>query len=121
MTPDEAAACDKICPRCGKPLTGGVLGRVAALADRPAGFRPQGAKPFASLVPLVEVVGEVLGVGAGSKRVSSACQQLVSRIGPELTVLQDAPLEDVGREGPRCWPRLCAACRAGRGETASRL
>jgi superfamily I DNA/RNA helicase len=113
MTPDEAAACDKICPRCGKPLTGGVLGRVAALADRPAGFRPQGAKPFASLVPLVEVVGEVLGVGAGSKRVSSACQQLVSRIGPELTVLQDAPLEDVGREGPPLLAEALRRMRAG--------
>jgi uncharacterized protein (TIGR00375 family) len=108
MTPEEAAACGKACPRCGKPLTGGVLGRVAALADRPAGFRPQGAKPFASLVPLVEVLGEVLGVGAGSKRVWSACQQLVSRVGPELTVLQDAPLEDVGREGP---PLLAEALR----------
>jgi uncharacterized protein (TIGR00375 family) len=108
MTPEEAAACGKACPRCGKPLTGGVLGRVAALADRPAGFRPEGAKPFASLVPLVEVLGEVLGVGAGSKRVWSACQQLVSRVGPELTVLQDAPLEDVGREGP---PLLAEALR----------
>jgi uncharacterized protein (TIGR00375 family) len=113
MTPDEAAACDKICPRCGKPLTGGVLGRVAALADRPEGFRPEGAKPFASLVPLVEVLGEVLGVGAGSKRVASACQQLVSRIGPELAVLRDAPLEDVGREGPPLLAEALRRMRAG--------
>jgi DNA helicase-2/ATP-dependent DNA helicase PcrA len=113
MTPDEAAACDRICPRCGKSLTGGVLGRVAALADRPEGFRPEGAKPFASLVPLVEVLGEVLGVGAGSKRVSSAWQQLVSRVGPELTVLQDAPLEDVGREGPPLLAEALRRMRAG--------
>jgi uncharacterized protein (TIGR00375 family) len=113
MTPDEAAACDKICPRCGKPLTGGVLGRVAALADRPEGFRPAGAKPFTSLVPLVEVVGEVLGVGAGSKRVASACQQLVSRVGPELAVLREAPLEDVGREGPPLLAEALRRMRAG--------
>jgi uncharacterized protein (TIGR00375 family) len=113
MTPDEAAACGKICPRCGKPLTGGVLGRVTALADRPEGFRPEGAKPFASLVPLVEVLGEVLGVGASSKRVSSAWQQLVSRVGPELTVLQDAPLEDVGREGPPLLAEALRRMRAG--------
>jgi uncharacterized protein (TIGR00375 family) len=113
MTPEEAAACGKTCPRCGKPLTGGVLGRVAALADRPEGFRPEGAKPFASLVPLAEVLGEVLGVGAGSKRVWSACQQLVSRVGPELTVLQDAPLEDLGREGPPLLAEALRRMRAG--------
>ncbi|MBO0809762.1 MAG: AAA family ATPase, partial [Actinobacteria bacterium] len=28
------------CPECGKPLTVGVLHRVAELADRPAGYRP---------------------------------------------------------------------------------
>ena len=113
MTPDEAAACGKICPRCGKPLTGGVLGRVAALADRPAGFRPEGAKPFASLVPLAEVLGEVLGVGAGSKRVASASQQLVSRVGPELTVLREAPLEDVGCQGPPLLAEALRRMRAG--------
>lgn len=113
MTPDEAAACGKTCPRCGKPLTGGVLGRVAALADRPGGFRPEGAKPFASLVPLAEVLGEVLGVRVGSKRVASAWQQLVSRVGPELTVLRDAPLEDVGREGPPLLAEALRRMRAG--------
>ena len=113
MTPEEAAACGKICPHCGKPLTGGVLGRVAALADRPAGFRPVGAKPFSSLVPLGEVLGEVLGVGASSKGVRSACQQLVSRVGPELAVLQDAPLEDLGREGPPLFAEAVRRMRAG--------
>ncbi len=43
----------------GKPLTGGVASRVATLADRPEGFRPAGAKPFANLVPLVELLGGV--------------------------------------------------------------
>ena len=113
LTPEEAEACGRICPRCGKSLTGGVLGRVAALADRPAGFRPEGAKPFSSLVPLAEVLGEVLGVGAGSKRVWSAWQQLVSRVGPELTVLRDAPLEDLGREGPPLLAEALRRMRAG--------
>jgi uncharacterized protein (TIGR00375 family) len=113
MTPEESAACGKTCPRCGKPLTGGVLGRVAALADRPAGFRPEGAKLFASLVPLPEVLGEVLGVGAGSKSVRSSCQKLVERVGPELTVLRDAPLEDLDREGPPLLAEALRRMRAG--------
>ncbi len=53
VDPDEALACGQICRVCGKKLTGGVMGRVAALADRPAGFRPPSAKPFSSLVPWV--------------------------------------------------------------------
>jgi uncharacterized protein (TIGR00375 family) len=113
MTPEETAACGRICPRCGKALTGGVLGRVAALADRPAGFRPVGAKPFVSLVPLGEVLGEVLGVGAGSKGVRSACQQLVSRVGPELAVLQDVPLQDLDRCGPPLLAEALRRMRAG--------
>ena len=32
---------DGRCPECGKPLTIGVLNRVAELADRPAGYRPR--------------------------------------------------------------------------------
>jgi len=113
MTPEETSACGKICPRCGKLLTGGVLGRVAALADRPVGFRPERGKPFVSLVPLGEVLGEVLGVGAGSKAVRSAWQKLVSNIGPELTVLQDAPLEDLDRAGPPLFAEAVRRMRAG--------
>jgi uncharacterized protein (TIGR00375 family) len=113
MTPEESAACGKICPCCGKPLTGGVLGRVAALADRPVGFRPEGARSFASLVPLGEVLGEVLGVGAASKGVRSACQQLVSRVGPELAVLRDVPLEDLDRYGPPLLAEAVRRMRAG--------
>jgi len=44
MTPDEAAACGKICPRCGKPLTGGVLGpgrRAPPIGPRVFGRRCQ--------------------------------------------------------------------------------
>jgi len=113
MTPEESAACGRLCPCCGKPLTGGVLGRVAALADRPMGFRPEGAKSFVSLVPLGEVLGEVLGLGAGSKGVRSACQQLVSRVGPELAVLQDVPLEDLDRSGPPLFAEAVRRMRAG--------
>ena len=113
MTPEESAACGKICPCCGKPLTSGVLGRVAALADRPLGFRPERAKSFTSLVPLGEVLGEVLGVGAASKGVRSACQQLVARVGPELAVLQDVPLEDLDRCGPPLLAEAVRRMRAG--------
>jgi DNA helicase-2/ATP-dependent DNA helicase PcrA len=41
--PAQSSAHNGICPACGKPLTIGVLHRVAELADRPLGHQPAGA------------------------------------------------------------------------------
>src|SRR5262249_1777766 len=57
--PAESEIHHGICPECGKPLTIGVLHRVAGLADRPAGQRPAGAACYTNLVSLPEIVGEI--------------------------------------------------------------
>jgi DNA helicase-2/ATP-dependent DNA helicase PcrA len=108
LTPDEARAAAGMCPRCGKRLTEGVCGRVAQLADRPTGFRPDDAKPYQSLVPLTEVLGEILDVGPSAGRVRQAYDRLLGRVGAELHILAHAPLEDIAREGP---PLLSEAVR----------
>ncbi|HZD01595.1 MAG TPA: UvrD-helicase domain-containing protein [Actinomycetes bacterium] len=87
------------CPVCGKPLTVGVLHRVEALADRPEGSRPPGAAGFRSLVPLPEVMGEILRVGPKSKAVSGELAWLAERLGPELDVLTVTPLEEIRQAG----------------------
>ena len=58
---------DGACPECNKPLTVGVLHRVAELAHRPDGFRPEDAADFNYLVPLAEIISEILSVGPKSK------------------------------------------------------
>ncbi len=95
LNPEETASLGGRCPECGRPLTCGVLGRVVELADRPAGTCPQAARHFESLVPLVEVLSEVLGSGPSSKKVTGAYHSFLARLGPELFILRRAPLEEL--------------------------
>ena len=99
VEPGQTRELGTICPHCGKPLTVGVLHRVAELADRPAGFRPPGAAGFTSLVQLPEIVGEILATGPKSKKVTGEVGRLVAALGPELSILRDVPLDDLRRAG----------------------
>lgn len=89
------------------------MGRVGALADREGGFRPPAAKPYHSLVPLVEVLGELLGTGPSSGRVRQAYERLVGRVGPELVVLTASPGEDLSRVGPPLLDEALRRMRSG--------
>jgi len=84
-----------ICAVCGKPVTIGVMHRVEELADRPVGARPACARPFTSLIPLPEVIGQTFGVGPGSGRVAQEYQKLLGRLGPELAILQSIDLGEI--------------------------
>lgn len=97
--PTTSIAHNLRCPVCGKEVTVGVMHRVEELADRPAGEAAPRATPYFSLVPLPEVLGEVHGVGAGSKRVQQEYEKLLAKVGPELTILRHAPLEDIAIAG----------------------
>jgi PHP family Zn ribbon phosphoesterase len=88
-----------ICPSCGKKVTIGVLHRVEALADQPEGRIPPGAPSFSSIVPLVEVLGEVLQTGAASKKVSQAYFDLLGKLGSEFSILLDIPVDKISRTG----------------------
>ncbi len=88
-----------ICTGCGKEVTVGVMHRVEALADRPAGHRASRAAPFDSLIPLPEVLSQVYSVGAGSKQVEAEFAKLLARLGPELTILRAVPLADITAAG----------------------
>ena len=87
------------CSACGKPVTVGVYHRMEELADRPRGARPACAGPFASLIPLPEALSEMLGAGPNSKRVQREYHRLVERLGPELAILREVPLEEIDAAG----------------------
>jgi DNA helicase II / ATP-dependent DNA helicase PcrA len=97
--PQQTRAEDGVCPECHKPLTVGVLHRVAELADRRDGYRPDGAADFNNLVQLPEIIGEILSVGPKSKSVNRLIDRLVAAFGPELSILQQVPADELGRVG----------------------
>lgn len=97
LDPADTRAHGGRCPSCGKPVTVGVLNRVDTLADRAAGFAPEGAAGYSNLIPLPEIVGEVLGVGPKSKKVRGEIDMLTAEHGPELAILDDVPVDDLRR------------------------
>lgn len=95
--PEETRRLKKICPKCGKPMTVGVMYRVQELADRKVGEKSPNAIPFKSLVPLDEIIAEAFGVGTASKKVKQEYTNLVEKIGSEFAVLVDALKTDLER------------------------
>ena len=84
-----------VCSVCGKPVTVGVLHRVAQLADREHIETRPNRKPFHSIIPLKEILSEVLNVGAGSAKVDRAYHQLLQKAGSEFDILLNTSLEDL--------------------------
>ncbi|MDR2793096.1 MAG: UvrD-helicase domain-containing protein [Treponema sp.] len=104
IAPEDVAAAGGVCSRCGKPLTGGVISRVLELADRPVdewgacprSWRGTNKRPYVSLIPLRELLGELLNTGETSKKVDCAYTALIEKAGSEIGILTDMPIEKIG-------------------------
>ncbi|HEY4759700.1 MAG TPA: endonuclease Q family protein, partial [Thermoguttaceae bacterium] len=116
LAPEETRRHGGNCPACGKPVTLGVMHRVSELADRqrPPDPLPLRAAPFRSLIPLQEVMAEIHKVGPQSNLVRQKYDELLMKLGPELFVLDEAPVEDIARLGSSLLAEAVSRMRQGR-------
>ena len=88
-----------ICPVCGKPLTLGVAHRIASLADRDDPLQRPNRKKFYYLIPLKEILAEILHTGAASKKVDNQYFKIVSNLGNEFFTLLEADYDSIRKVG----------------------
>jgi uncharacterized protein (TIGR00375 family) len=113
LTPKETLKHNYLCPVCGKRVTVGVMHRVEKLADRKEGFKPKGSPSFHSIIPLPEIISEVLKVGTNSKAVDKEYQNLLQKLGSEFKILMDVPLGDIEKAGSPLIREAIARMRKG--------
>ncbi len=91
FNPKESKRYNNICPKCKKPLTIGVLNRVEELKDRRENQKPKKIIPFKSLIPLVEIISQVLKVGPLSLKVRKEYEKLTNAFENEFDILLNVP------------------------------
>lgn len=112
QSPKETREKGMSCHVCGRPLTVGVEHRVDELADAEVRNQESEVKekngvkinyhrtdktrpPYVSLVPLVEILSEAIGVGVNSKKVVSEYERLVAYFGDEFRILLKAKIDEI--------------------------
>ncbi|MBU0993130.1 MAG: UvrD-helicase domain-containing protein [Proteobacteria bacterium] len=99
LLPEQSSRMNGICPECGKPMTLGVLYRVNELADRQNGEKPKIHHPFVNIIPLEEIIAELLGVGPKSMKVRQNLHRLIQTTGPEFAILKTIPIDSLKKTG----------------------
>lgn len=98
MMPKETKKAKCICPKCKKKLTVGVLHRVDDLADREENKIPDKFIPYKYIVPLREIIAEIMEVGAGSKKVAAEYERMLGIFGPEFKILLKIGIDELEKE-----------------------
>jgi uncharacterized protein (TIGR00375 family) len=95
FSPQESLKNKNICPKCGKPLTIGVMNRVEELSDRPFDFFDSRRPSYKKLVPLDEIIADALGVGNKTKSVLEVYKNLILNFKNELNILLNVPISEI--------------------------
>ena len=95
LHPKESDLVNSTCPVCGKKITLGVLYRVEELADRKEGERPEKTHPYKSIVPLTEIISQIVKTGPSSKKVETYYKNAIEKLGPEFNILNNLSIEEI--------------------------
>lgn len=120
LLPQERSDLHGICPACGKRVTVGVLSRIEALADRSerevadGAARLPRARPFVNLVPLPEILGEVLGTDGSAAGAQRLYFKLLDKLGSELSILRSLDLAEIRRHASEHVAEAVLRVRTGR-------
>jgi len=98
LEPVESKKLNDTCPVCGKPLTVGVLHRVMELADRSTPQYPEYSPTAESLIPLTEILSEIIGTGPATKGVMQQYSRLINLFGSEFSVIRSTPVKDIEKQ-----------------------
>ncbi|MCU0289687.1 MAG: UvrD-helicase domain-containing protein, partial [Acidobacteria bacterium] len=93
--PVETLKNNNRCSVCHKPVTVGVMNRVVQLSDRDNLEERPNRAPFYSIIPLKEILGEISGVGANSRKVDCEYMNILNKGYTELGILLDVPLAEI--------------------------
>ncbi|MFH1965818.1 MAG: UvrD-helicase domain-containing protein, partial [Acidobacteriota bacterium] len=102
-----------LCSNCGKPVTMGVMSRIAQLSDRRDTQERKRRPSFFSIVPLKEIFSEIMGVGPNSKKVTSVYRKTIQKAGAEFRLLLDAGTEEIENAGGPLLAEAIRRMRAG--------
>ncbi len=88
FSPKETKSYQGKCPVCGKSLVVGVMNRVMELSDRTlAEAKKMSRVPFKSLIPLKEIISQMLSAGVKSQKVCQYYDSMINLMGNELDIL----------------------------------
>jgi len=100
LDPVASRSLGDICPVCRKPLTVGVHHRVLDLADRLEPVFNVDSPHVFSLIPLPELLGELLGTGSSSKGVLQAYSEALAIFGSEFELLLRTAVNEIESRSP---------------------
>jgi PHP family Zn ribbon phosphoesterase len=101
LSPAETKENRGMCPKCGKPVTVGVMNRVDCLADRPEGYTPCDAIPFKNLIPLEEIIAGAKGIKSASAAIERDYRSYIARFQTEFDILLKVSPEQLAKGMPK--------------------
>lgn len=95
FSPKETKEKNGICPVCNRKVTIGVMNRIEELANRKKNYTPKNRPSFKSLVPLMQIIGESLGIGPKTKGVKREYDNMIKQGKNEFNILLNLSIKEI--------------------------